>query len=125
MNGVIALRSPLEMNFADISGIEAIPMDETNIEHFPLTSKFIDSERNRSRHPTLQSVQPTDQELGMEINDLYQRLDTNQEIPALDSEFDNDTREEKYKKKDVQNISNLTKKERKSSKAKNDIKKVS
>lgn len=55
MKGIVNLKSPLEYNFEGISEIKEKTLNEDDYHHFPLTTKFISSEKTRSRHPTLQS----------------------------------------------------------------------
>lgn len=55
MKGIVNLKSPLENNFEGISEIKEKTLNEEDYHHFPLTTKFINSEKTRSRHPTLQS----------------------------------------------------------------------
>lgn len=55
MKGIVNLKSPLENNFEGISEIKEKTLNEEDYHHFPLTTKFITSEKTRSRHPTLQS----------------------------------------------------------------------
>lgn len=55
MKGITNLKSPLEYNFEGISEIKDANLNEDDFHHFPLTTKFITSEKTRSRHPTLQS----------------------------------------------------------------------
>lgn len=75
MKGVIELRSPLELNFEGISEIKYTSRASKDVHDFPMTTKFINEEMIRPRHPTLDSNKYTQN--SSEKKNLYQRFDSN------------------------------------------------
>ena len=55
MQGIIGLKSPLELNFEGISEIKKPGQEEQELHDFPMTTKFINLEMTRSRAGTYET----------------------------------------------------------------------